>query len=326
MKIFWKDLPKGFSVLAPMDGVTDVVFRQIIVQIGKPDVLFTEFTNCDGLMSSGRDHVIERLLFKPNEHPIVAQIWGVNPETFYESAKLIASLGFDGIDINMGCPHRTIVADGACSALIKTPGLAAKLIEATKKGSKGLPVSVKTRIGLKDNQIDEWISFLLKQELAALTIHLRTAKEQSLVPAHWELMHAIVALKDQIHPDTVIIGNGDIKTLEEAKQKIKDTACDGIMIGRGIFANPWLFTPTSKKEQIAIQERFALFLNHINLFEQTWGKEKNPALLKKFCKMYINGFEGASAIREEIMQTSDLLSLHDIVQKYAVNSHVIHSS
>jgi len=316
MKNFWQSLPKGFTILAPMDGVTDVVFRQIMVEIGKPDVLFTEFTNCDGLMSSGKEKVIERLKFHPNEHPIVAQIWGVNAKTFYESAKLIAKMGFDGIDLNMGCPHRTITHEGACSALIKNPPLAKELIQATKEGSNGLPVSVKTRLGLQQtSEMQKWIPFLLEQNIAALTIHLRTAKELSLVPAHWEAMKDIVAMKDKISPHTLTIGNGNIKTLDEVQQKIGETGCDGIMIGRGIFSDPWLFNTTINKNAVTIQERFALFLKHIDLFEQTWSNAKNPALLKKFCKVYINGFEGASAMREEIMQTNDLSSLRSIVQR-----------
>lgn len=313
-------LPHGFTVLAPMDGVTDVVFRQIVTSVGKPDVLFTEFVNCDGLMSVGQERVMQRLLFKKNEHPLVAQIWGINPETFYESAKLIVKLGFDGIDINMGCPQRTVTNGGACAALIKNKSLAKEIIEATKKGSQGLPVSVKTRIGFSKNQIDEWIQFLLEQNLSALTIHLRTAKELSLVPAHWELMGKIVEMRNSINPNTILIGNGDVKNLQEAKEKSEQYGCDGVMIGRGIFSDPWLFNEKVDKDLITVEQKLDLYMKHINLFEDTWGKDKNPASLKKFCKVYINEFPGAGEVREKIMLTESLDEMKKLITQYLIKN------
>ncbi len=238
---FWKDLPKPFTVLAPLDGVTDVVFRQMITEIGKPDVLFTEFTPVDGLVSNGRERVESNLLFKPEQKPVVAQIWGTKPELFYKVAKELSGRGFAGIDINMGCPERVIVKNGACSALIKTPALAGEIIRATQEGAGELPVSVKTRIGYSHVQIDEWIGFLLTQRLAALTVHLRTVSEMSKVDAHWELMPKVKKLRDEISPETILIGNGDILSYAEVQTKYDDYGCDGFMIGRGIFANPFLF-------------------------------------------------------------------------------------
>lgn len=316
MQNFWNLLPRPFTALAPLDGVTDVVFRQIITAIGKPDVLFTEFTSCDGIMSPGRARVAERLLYKPNEQPIVAQIWGANPNTFFETARYVKSLGFVGIDINMGCPDRTVVKDGACSALIRNHKLAKEIIHATRKGAGGLPVSVKTRIGLQEDQIDEWIGFLLQQNLAALIVHLRTVKELSQTPAHWEWMPRIVELRNKYSPQTLIIGNGDIQSLNEVREKFETYHCEGFMIGRGIFHNPWMFDPKIKLETVTVARRVDLFLKHIQLFEDTWGDKKNPANLKKFCKTYIQNFPDASSIRESIMKAKTLDDIRNILHAY----------
>lgn len=313
MKNFWQKLPAPFTVLAPMDGVTDMVFRQIITQIGKPDVLFTEFVSCDGLMSIGRKRVEQRLLFKPNEQPVVAQIWGANPKNFYEAAKLVKKSCFSGIDINMGCPHRPVVKSGACSGLIKNPTLASEIIRATKEGAGSLPVSVKTRIGFETEKIEEWIGFLLQQNLAALTIHLHTVAELSRVTAHWELMPRILEIRNKYAPKTVIIGNGEIASLNDVNEKYKEYGCGGFMIGRGIFANPWFFDISREKAGIPIEERFETFLRHINLYEKTWGSKKNYANLKKFCKAYINNFPGAAKYREKIMEAKSLEQLRENV-------------
>lgn len=312
MKDFWKELPRPFTVLAPLDGVTDVVFRQIITKIGKPDVLFTEFTNTDGLVSRGKDKVLERFRFSPNEQPIIAQIWGTNPDHFYESAKIAKELGFAGIDVNMGCPERTVIKSGACSALINNHDLASAIIAATKRGAGELPVSVKTRIGFVKEQVDEWIRFLLEQDLAALTVHLRTVKEMSLVDAHWELMPKIVALRDTIAPKTVLIGNGDITSLSEVKNKYETFVCEGFMIGRGVFHNPWVFNPDIDLRKVTVQQRLKLYMDHIDLFENTW-QTRHFGLLKKFCKTYINNFDGAGDLRDEIMKTKTLPELKQVL-------------
>lgn len=309
MKNFWQQLPRPFTTLAPLDGVTDVVFRQMITKLGKPDVLFTEFTSCEGLQSSGRERVGQTLLFKPNEQPIVAQVWGTDPQSFYETAKHIKILGFAGVDINMGCPVHAIIRDGACSALIKNHQLTADIIQATKEGAVGLPVSVKTRIGFETIAIAEWIGFLLQQDLAALTVHLRTAAEMSKAQAHWELMPEIMDLRKTYAPDTIVIGNGDITTIEEINKKYQQYGCEGLMIGREIFANPWLFNKTKDLQHISIVERFETFLEHIRLYETTWGESRNFANLKKFCKVYINQFPQAAKCREKIMETQSLKDL-----------------
>lgn len=311
MKNFWQLLTKPFTALAPLDGVTDVVFRQIITKIGKPNVLFTEFTSCDGLQSNGKERVAQSLLFKPNEQPIVAQIWGTTPQNFYKTAAYVQSLGFSGIDINMGCPIHEIIKDGACSALIKNHKLAAEVIKATKRGAPKIPVSVKTRIGFSAENIDEWIGFLLKQKLAALTVHLRTVAELSKVPAHWEFMSKIIELKNALAPETLIIGNGDITSLNEIHSKYNEYKCDGFMVGRGIFANPWMFN--SQQKDISVYERHATFLQQVKLHKEIWGNTKNFANLKKFCKAYINNFPNSAAYRDTIMKAQSLAELEKIL-------------
>jgi tRNA-dihydrouridine synthase len=327
MKNFWKDLPRPFTVLAPLDGVSDVVFRQIVAEIGKPDVLFTEFTMTDGLVSVGREKVEERLLLTDKQKPVVAQIWGTIPEHFYEVAKELEGRGFAGIDINMGCPERTVVRNGACSALIRKPQLAAEIIKATKEGAGSLPVSVKTRIGFEKEAIDEWISFLLKQDISTLSVHLRTVRELSKVPAHWEKMEQVIKLRDEISPQTLIVGNGDIMSFKEIHEKYKKYACNGFMIGRGIFSNPWLFNEKIDVETVSIEVRINLYLHHIHLFEKQWESDvqvnkskvgwngsKNFALLKKFAKTYIQNFPEAAIFREKLMETKTLSELKETLQ------------
>ncbi len=284
MKSFWQDLPHPFTVLAPMEGVTDVVFRQIISEIGRPDVFFTEFTSIAGLLSTGRERVAESLRTNKNQLPVVAQIWGTDPKEFYKVAKELSKSDFAGIDINMGCPVRAVTKHGACGGLIKTPALALEIIQATINGAGNLPVSVKTRIGLNSILLDEWIGLLLTQNLAALSIHLRTVSEMSKVPAHWELMPKIIKLRDKISSKTIVIGNGDINSLEEVNKKYKDFGADGYMIGTGIFANPWLFNKKVTMEKITIDQRINLFLHHIDLFEQQWEGKPKFCQSKKICQ------------------------------------------
>lgn len=302
---FWNNLKSPFTVLAPMEDVTDTVFRQIVTSCGRPDVYFTEFTNCEGIQSKGKPKIIHRLQYTFEEHPIVAQIWGLNPENYYKTATLANEMGFDGIDINMGCPEKSIVKNGACSALINNPHLASEIISATKTGAQGIPVSVKTRIGFKTVQTKEWIGFLLTQNLDALTIHGRTTKEMSLVPAHWDEIGKGVMLRDKMKKKTIIIGNGDVMSLRDAHDKARLYGLDGVMIGRGIFYNPWLFNQGVKIEEITKLQRLSLLLKHTNLFTKTWGTSKNFSILKKFFKIYIRDFDGAGELREKLMETKN---------------------
>jgi nifR3 family TIM-barrel protein len=299
MTNFWLKLKKPFTVLAPMDDVTDNVFRQIILEAGRPDVFFTEFANVDGLVHGANGIPLHKLDYTQNQHPIVAQIWGTDPTNFEKAAKIVHSLGFDGIDINMGCPVRDVVKSGAGAGLIGEYGLSEKIIKAVKKEAKAIPVSIKTRLGKNENIAEEWITFLLKQNIAALTVHARIAKQMSGGEANWGEIGKIVKLRNKIAPKTLIIGNGDVKSYVEVIEKQKKFGVDGVMIGRGIFANPWLFSKNSSGH--TKDEYLKLLVYHIDLFDKTWGITKNFAVLKKFFKMYINNFEGANALRTRLM-------------------------
>ncbi len=296
-----------------MDDVTDTVFRRMIISTSPPDEFFTEFVNVDGLQSPGRDQVIKKLKFTKIELPLIAQVWGRIPENYEKTAKEIVDMGFSGIDINMGCPVKTVTKNGCCSALISNRQLAAEIIDATKKGANGkLPVSVKTRLG--QNSIDySWIEFLLEQGIDRLTIHARTVKEMSKVPAHWEVMGDIVKLRDKISPSTQIILNGDIKNRTQGDELAKKYKLDGIMIGRGIFEDPFLFGGKDTWQKYSKEEKIRLFMEHIKLFDITWGKSRRVHVLNKFCKIYIEGFNGAKEFREKLMAANTVDELLNIL-------------
>lgn len=308
---FWKGLKKPVFILAPMEGVTDTVFRQIVASTGKPSVFFTEFMPVDALLSpKGQEKILESLKFTEAEKPIVAQIWGINPEKFYQSAQILSKMSFDGIDINMGCPDKNAIKHGACSALIKNPKLAQEIIAATIKGANGLPVSVKTRIGFGTIDTENWVRILLNTPISALILHLRTAAEKSKVPAHWEEMSKVIRVKDDLKSKTLIIGNGDVKTLKEAKKKCKEYKIDGVMIGRGIFENVWLFNEAVN--EVRPEEKITLLIKHLELFKLTWKDKKHFELMKKFVKCYVNNFRGAFECRERLMKTK---SLDELIQE-----------
>lgn len=298
MNDFWQKLPKPFLVQAPMENVTDTVFRQIIARAGKPDVFVTEFTSTDGLMSKGKEAVSKRLLKTEVEHPLIAQIWGNDPKKYTEVAKMLVEMGFDGIDINMGCP----VVRGSCASLIKNPELAAQIIAATKEGAPHLPISVKTRLGWNKIQTEEWIGFLLRQNLDALTVHARTRSEMSKVPAHWDEFTKIIELRNTINKRTMIIGNGDVLSYADAMKKHATYGVDGIMIGRGIFHNLWIFNKALDPATIPVETKLKLLVEHIELFDSTWGNKKPLEILKKFYKVYVSGLSNASEIRMNLME------------------------
>ncbi len=312
--MIWKELSttkKPFFVLAPMDDVTDSVFRRIVASCAKPDLFFTEFVSVDGLNSPGRDALWKKLEFEASqETPLIAQVWGLKPENYYTMAKELSGLGFAGIDINMGCPAPVVVKNGACSALINNKPLAKEIIEATIEGAGDVPVSVKTRIGF--NQIDiEWPKMLLETDIKALTIHGRTTKEMSKVPNHWDVIKQIVEMRDEISPNIPIIGNGDVLNVAQGIKMSEQWGVDGIMIGRGVFHDPYVFSSNSPWENTSREDKLSLYEQHINLFLEFWGDTKNPASLKKFAKVYINGFAGASEARAAMMEcrsASELLN------------------
>lgn len=304
MNNFWQDLPKPFFALAPMEAVTDVVFRHVIAKAGAPDVYFTEFTNTASYCSpKGLHSTRGRLDFTEDEQPIVAQIWGNNPEHFRQMAHGLKEQGFAGIDINMGCPDKTVVKGGSGSALIRTPELAADIIAATKEA--GLPVSVKARLG--DKSIDEWqdwLGHLLKQDIANLTIHLRTRKEMSKVEAHFELIPAIKALRDDIAPQTLLTINGDIQDRQHGLELVKEHDIDGIMIGRGVFKNPFAFADDGAESGTNQSNLLELLNYHLDLFDKNNTPEQPRKYdpLKRFFKIYLHSFPGAAEVRESMMK------------------------
>ncbi len=333
MKDFWGKLARPFFVLAPMANVTDAAFRHMFASYGpagregfperpgKPDVLYTEFVSVEGLLSRGGEKLLPDLWFGEDEHPIVAQIFGARPEHFARAAEMIAALGFDGIDINMGCPDRAIERQGAGAALIKNPELARKIIRAAKEGAGGLPVSVKTRLGwASTDEFAAWGAAILEEHPAALTVHLRTRKEMSKVPAHWDLAPMTAALRDRLSPETLIIGNGDIASLEEARENAESGGLDGVMIGRGAFGAPWFFTGRTPE----LPERLARMAEHTELFEKTYksdrakkdGKIKNFDVMKKHYKAYASGFDGAKELRIALMGARDAAEVRAIVARF----------
>lgn len=326
----WHKSDKPLWILAPMEDVTDTVFRQLIIKAGKPDIVYTEFTSTDGMSHKiGYSNVSHRLEYQQKERPIIAQIWGKNPKHYYEVAQEIAARGFDGIDINMGCPVKKIIKQGCCSALIDNPELASEIIIAVQEGvSHSLPVSVKTRIGFNSIVTEQWTSHLLKHNLAALIVHGRTTKELSKVPCHWEEIAKVPKLRDHLSPKTVVIGNGDIFTRKQGLLAIKETSVDGIMVGRGIFKNPWFFNDeytndTNGKiyfrgQEIEVAKRIKLCQDHIKLWKSTWGDKRNYNDLKKYYKIYIHDFPGASKLRNELMQTASPSAAIDVLNEQGV--------
>lgn len=305
MQNFWQKLPKPFFILAPMEDVTDTAFRQVVAKIGKPDVFFTEFLNVDGLFSEGKDKVIPRLKFSKIEHPIVAQIWGTNLDNFTKAARLIKKLGFDGIDINMGCPQRSVVKQKACSFLIKDPQRAGEIFKAVKIGAGNLPVSIKTRIGFSEIETEDWLGFLLSLKPDVLTVHGRTVKEQSKVPTHWEEIGKVVKMRNEIGSATLIVGNGDVESFKDGIEKAKKYKVDGVMIGRGIFSNPWIFNPKINILKITPEQRIKILIEHVQIFEKTWANKKDFNIMKKFFKAYIRDFPGALSLRAKLMEVKN---------------------
>lgn len=316
-------------MLAPMDDVTDTVFRQVIGSTAAPDLAFTEFVNVDGLMSPGRPKLLKKLCFAASETNLVAQLWGLKPENFRAVADQIADGGlarelglpagrnFIGVDLNMGCPAKSEVGNGTCSALIKLENRdhASAIIEATRDGLAGrLPLSVKTRLGFSEVDLT-WFEFLLGKELDMLSVHGRTRKEMSKVPAQWDLIGEVAALRDRLAPGTLLVGNGDVMTREQATKLARQYGLDGIMIGRGVFQNPFVFAADGESRWTAFTEteRLKLFRRHVELFAATWQAGERPIhTLNKFCKIYVSDFDGAKELREQLMacgSTDELLQL-----------------
>lgn len=353
MTHIWQKCKKKYErpliVLAPMADVTDAAFRLIIAKQHAPDMLWTEFVSADGLMRAtpeGKQKLLRDLVFDSEvERPIVAQLFGSHAEYMEQAAYLVASLGYDGIDINMGCPDRSIEKQGCGSAMIKTPKKAQEIIRAAQTGAKRafedkvglagsveevrskygdnaevidepIPVSVKTRIGYNKNELDTWIPALLEARPALITVHARTRKEMSKVPARWEHIAEAVRIRDRVQADlapeerTLIFGNGDIESPLQGIEKCLETGADGAMLGRAIFGNPWLFTGLSETECTeqyipTLDERLHVVVKHAETFQRILGDIKNFAIMKKHFKAYINGFDGAKELRQELMDQAE---------------------
>jgi len=316
---FWRDLPRPFFVLAPMEDVTDVVFRHVVAKAGRPDVFFTEFTNSDSYCHpEGINSVRGRLLFTEDEQPMVAHIWGDKPEYFRQMSIGMAEMGFSGLDINMGCPVPNVATRGKGSGLILRPDLAAELIQAAKAG--GLPVSVKTRLGFDEvDEWREWLAHILEQDIANLSIHLRTRKEMSQVDAHWELIPEIKELRDRVAPDTLLTINGDIPDRRKGLELAEKYGVDGVMIGRGIFKNPFAFE--KEPTEHSTKEYLDLLRLHLDLHDQ-YIKEipRSVTALHRFFKIYVKGFRGAGELRNQLMQTKSTDDVRALLDQFNVEA------
>ena len=327
MANFWQKLNRPFYCLAPMSDVTDVAFRYIIAKYSKNRenkdrvVFWTEFVAADGLCNKLAKKKLSHMLeYSESERPIVAQVFGANEDNMEQACRYVASLGFDGIDINMGCPDKSVIAQGAGAGLIKTPQLARKIIQAALRGIKSagsdIPLSVKTRIGFNKEEIDTWIPELLKEDISALTIHLRTMKEMSLVPAHWEHIKKIKELIKKSGKDIPLIGNGDIVDIKDAENKMSEYGCEGAMIGRGIFGNPWVFL--LEKPEITMEEKLKVLIEHTQIFDKELSgpRHKSFAVMKKHFKAYVNSFEGAQELRAKLMETNNSKEVEKIINDF----------
>lgn len=352
---FWQKLPKPFLTVAPMADVTDAAFRQMIAKysahvrrdgtVGGPDVMWTEFVAADGLVRAtpeGKEKLMVDLIYDEAERPIVAQLFTSNPEHMEYAAKLVRELGYDGVDINMGCPDKSIEKQGCGSAMIKTPEIAKEIIRAAKRGAGDIPVSVKTRVGYNFDQLEEWLPAILEESPAAVTIHARTRKEMSKVPAQWERVKRAVEIRNEMGAKTLIVGNGDVLSLEDGRRKASLSGADGVMIGRALFGNPWFFHPIRRLpmrltalpthgvdrdkihiediseqgvEYITLEDRLLVMAEHTKLFEELLPY-KNFATMKKHYKAYVNSFPGAAELRAELMNQNSAAEVAEVVEKF----------
>lgn len=325
MANFWELIPKPFFALAPMEDVTDTVFREIVAGMADPKylrVLYTEFVSVDGLSHPvGKKKVShrlqvnesERVLLKEKNIHLVAQIWGKNPELFHRTAREITNdYDFDGIDINMGCPVKKVVKNGCCSALIDQPSLAKEIILATIEGTN-LPVSVKTRTGIRTHETERWITTVMETRPAAVVLHGRTQKQQSEGLASWDEIAKGAVIRNQVSPETVFVGNGDVSSVAQGAELAAIHGLDGIMVGRGIFHNPWIFQPGHPAPDKA--EKLSRLLLHTQLFETTWGKGKNVNILKRFYKIYTHEFPDAAKIRVRLMEANSYEEIYSLLEK-----------
>ncbi len=331
---FWQKLKlakkgKPILVLAPMADVTDIAFRMVIAKYGKPDVLWTEFVSADGLCSAGKNKLLHMLQFSKKEHPIVAQLFGSNIDNMKKASAFVASLGFDGIDLNMGCPDKKVEKQGSGSAHIKNPALAREIIRAVKIGAPNIPISVKTRVGYNKDELDTWLPQILAENPAVVTIHARTRKEMSKVPANWDYVKRAVEIRNRLGSQTLIFGNGDVRDITDAYKKAKETGADGIMIGRAIFGNPWLFSGKTQKAILDIKNtadrkeiinKLKVLIEHTKLFQKLLIKDKNFAVMKKHFKAYVSGWDGVKDLRVSLMNTNSSGEVEKVIKDYTISN------
>ena len=336
---FWKDVKaecesenRPMMVLAPMADVTDVAFRYMLNKYGKPDVTWTEFVSCDGLMSPGREVLGRDLEYSEMERPVVAQLFTSNPQNMEDAVKLCLELGFDGVDINMGCPVNVIGKQGAGAKLITEPKLAAEIIRAAQRGAmyfdpttgdhikeKSIPVSVKTRLGFNKIEYKTWLPAVLECGIPTLSLHMRTRKEMSKVPAHFELIDEVYDLVKKLSPSTNLIINGDIKNVAQANDMYKKHKMDGAMIGRGVFGMPWAFNQPQDMPDINLATKLEIMLEHTKLFEEKLGDIKSFAIMKKHYKAYVNGFDGAADLRALLFEANNYDEVEAVVRNFLKN-------
>ncbi|MCJ8109232.1 tRNA-dihydrouridine synthase [Staphylococcus aureus] len=312
---FWSELPRPFFILAPMEDVTDIVFRHVVSEAARPDVFFTEFTNTESFCHPEGIHSVRgRLTFSEDEQPMVAHIWGDKPEQFRETSIQLAKMGFKGIDLNMGCPVANVAKKGKGSGLILRPDVAAEIIQATKAG--GLPVSVKTRLGYYEiDEWKDWLKHVFEQDIANLSIHLRTRKEMSKVDAHWELIEAIKNLRDEVAPNTLLTINGDIPDRKTGLELAEKYGIDGVMIGRGIFHNPFAFEKEPREH--TSKELLDLLRLHLSLFNKYEKDEiRQFKSLRRFFKIYVRGIRGASELRHQLMNTQSIAEAGALLDEF----------
>ncbi|NGA98578.1 tRNA-dihydrouridine synthase [Staphylococcus aureus] len=298
-----------------MEDVTDIVFRHVVSEAARPDVFFTEFTNTESFCHPEGIHSVRgRLTFSEDEQPMVAHIWGDKPEQFRETSIQLAKMGFKGIDLNMGCPVANVAKKGKGSGLILRPDVAAEIIQATKAG--GLPVSVKTRLGYYEiDEWKDWLKHVFEQDIANLSIHLRTRKEMSKVDAHWELIEAIKNLRDEIAPNTLLTINGDIPDRKTGLELAEKYGIDGVMIGRGIFHNPFAFEKEPREH--TRKELLDLLRLHLSLFNKYKKDEiRQFKSLRRFFKIYVRGIRGASELRHQLMNTQSIAEARALLDEF----------
>lgn len=308
-----------------MEDVTDVSFRQMFAKHGRyrdahgnlrgPDVLWTEFTSADGLLKGGWQRLKHQLAYAEDERPIVVQLFSAHPDRMMQAAKLCRLLGFDGIDINMGCPSSTVCDNGCGCGMIQTPNLAQEVIRAAQRGAESLPVSVKTRTGFNQSELETWVPNLLEAEPAVLTMHGRTRDEMSKVPTDWGEIARTVEIRDEMESETLIVGNGDIDSLEIGERKAEEFGVEGIMVGRGAFGNPWFFNPDINRDELSVEERLSVMVEHTKAFDELLP-EQHFALMRKHFKAYTHGLPAANSLRDNLMQTQSSAEVERIVSDY----------